>query len=409
MAIWNVLEIEETNDIKSIKRAYAKKIKVVRPDENPKEFQELHFAYKQAVYQAKQNSIVDIAIVKEPSYEENFNIELDDNNFLQSTENDNKIEEKMSLEAAIPLGNSKTFNEENLIFSENKRLVEWVKKLVEDDSFRHRFDLWQKIAESKYLLEPEFNYDLGIEIFRIIAEHNSLNRTKRKKYNRIEPKMLHYLDGLFNWNINESDIRYEFGDKLCNVIFIKLPQSNDNSDDSRAIAGLMGGANVKKIVSFRESPIDYFYFAGNLKRFFAFIFDLIICNIFTHLIFQIYTKMINNVTNKVEGDFLLYGTLLVYYVTSYFLEVSKFQATFGKLIFGLKLTTTENTRVSYFRGLIRLVSFAILSIGNYITLLINSWLGPKYMHDRISRTQVIDMRLSRKEHDKKQKWRNSQT
>lgn len=53
MSVWQILEIEPTSDTKSIKRAYAKKLKVTRPDEDPKGFQDLHWAYKTALQQAE--------------------------------------------------------------------------------------------------------------------------------------------------------------------------------------------------------------------------------------------------------------------------------------------------------------------------------------------------------------------
>jgi uncharacterized RDD family membrane protein YckC len=53
MDIWKILELEPTPDQKAIKRAYAKKLKVTRPDENPQAFQSLHTAYKIALEEAR--------------------------------------------------------------------------------------------------------------------------------------------------------------------------------------------------------------------------------------------------------------------------------------------------------------------------------------------------------------------
>lgn len=43
---WQILGIEPTNDIESIKSAYAKKSRLYHPETNPEEFQQLHMAYK---------------------------------------------------------------------------------------------------------------------------------------------------------------------------------------------------------------------------------------------------------------------------------------------------------------------------------------------------------------------------
>ncbi len=43
---WNILGIEETNDLRKVKRAYAEKSKLYHPETHPEEFQQLHNAYK---------------------------------------------------------------------------------------------------------------------------------------------------------------------------------------------------------------------------------------------------------------------------------------------------------------------------------------------------------------------------
>ena len=49
MNIWEILEIEETNDKKIIKRAYAKKLKKTHPEDDPRGFQELKQAFDMAL------------------------------------------------------------------------------------------------------------------------------------------------------------------------------------------------------------------------------------------------------------------------------------------------------------------------------------------------------------------------
>lgn len=46
---WDVLELASDADERSIKRQYAKRLKLTRPDENPAEFQQLRDAYEQAL------------------------------------------------------------------------------------------------------------------------------------------------------------------------------------------------------------------------------------------------------------------------------------------------------------------------------------------------------------------------
>lgn len=56
MSAWSELGIECTNDVRAIKRAYAKRLKVTRPDEDKAAFQALHEAYQWALGWAEYNS-----------------------------------------------------------------------------------------------------------------------------------------------------------------------------------------------------------------------------------------------------------------------------------------------------------------------------------------------------------------
>lgn len=59
MNCWNVLELDRNADERSIKRQYAKLLKVNRPDEDPDAFQRLRDAYEQALDQARNRAEAD--------------------------------------------------------------------------------------------------------------------------------------------------------------------------------------------------------------------------------------------------------------------------------------------------------------------------------------------------------------
>ena len=58
MNFWSILGIQPTNNLKDIKRAYAKQSKVYHPEDDPENFQRLQKAYQEAL--AWQNRILEM-------------------------------------------------------------------------------------------------------------------------------------------------------------------------------------------------------------------------------------------------------------------------------------------------------------------------------------------------------------
>lgn len=68
MSVWDILAIAPTNDLRAIKRAYAVKLKVTRPESDPQAYQELREAFDQAKRIAK-NMVVDDTERESPGVE----------------------------------------------------------------------------------------------------------------------------------------------------------------------------------------------------------------------------------------------------------------------------------------------------------------------------------------------------
>ena len=81
---WDILEIDYDSDLKTIKRAYAKLLKINNPEDNPEGYQKLRQAY-------------DIAIKYEKSRRENPN-KTENNEFIYREE---KIEQPNNLYTLI--------------------------------------------------------------------------------------------------------------------------------------------------------------------------------------------------------------------------------------------------------------------------------------------------------------------
>ena len=64
MNFWSILGIQPTNNLKDIKRAYAKQSKVYHPEDDPENFQRLQKAYQEALaWQKSQSGNEDVSAV----------------------------------------------------------------------------------------------------------------------------------------------------------------------------------------------------------------------------------------------------------------------------------------------------------------------------------------------------------
>ena len=73
MNYWAILGIPKTKDLREIKRAYARKLKKTKPDEDPEGFKKLHAAYKWATSSARDNLTTELPMIKKDvSYKQNF-------------------------------------------------------------------------------------------------------------------------------------------------------------------------------------------------------------------------------------------------------------------------------------------------------------------------------------------------
>ncbi|MBC1430042.1 hypothetical protein [Listeria seeligeri] len=152
MTIWDVLEIEETRDKKTIKKAYAIKLKKTRADEHPKEFQELKEAFDSALKFSEQG----------PKEEENKIIK-------QVVQADLMEDELGSISEEIILETIET----------EKTFMQEVYLVVQNYETRIDIDVWRKVCE----LNGNWEYHTFVEKQRVICQVLS-------KYFKIMPRSI---------------------------------------------------------------------------------------------------------------------------------------------------------------------------------------------------------------------------
>jgi uncharacterized RDD family membrane protein YckC len=139
--------------------------------------------------------------------------------------------------------------------------------------------------------------------------------------------------------------------------------------------------------------------AGFISRLFAFLIDIVVLSIALTILIWFATAIDNafNVSQyvsaiiSVELSIALYSLIITCMVYGYFLFFwVLIGQTPGKTVIGLRVVTVDGSRVSIWRGILRLIGYLISSIPLYAGFL---WIlvddDRKGWHDKIAGTHVI--------------------
>lgn len=413
-SVWQELGIEETDDIRLIKRSYAKKLKLVRPDEKPEEFQQLHQAYKQALSEAQW-----LAEQKTEDQDESaFEFETDkhfDNNVNLSTGIENPLTEIQIdqppqsteiIDSPTQSTQHRAEDPEPEIYAEQAvylhqpeidRLMELVEQNMENVS-KFYLGKWKFIVESEYILDPEFSWYLGIALLDRIAQYYNDQKYREDGDFRITIEVLRYLNSIFHWDEKGIDISDYVTDEYGLSLFDNLMNCEYHIENAErdAIAGLRGAKSIKQVKNQRRAPFKTYYYGSGLQRVAAFAIDIIIIIPIVMFVKEFSDVVIGYKLTQVK-NFNFYFGIGIYLFASWLFESSHFQSTPGKFIMGLRVITASQRKIGLLHGILRTTVFAISSIGFYITIFINSWMGGNMIHDRLTKSYVMDLRRSEKD------------
>lgn len=199
---WSILEISYDSDIKTIKKAYSKLLKINNPEDNPEGYQRLREAYDAAVKYAKKN---------------NKNNEGRNNNLDIKTTN----QEKISRDNGFALGNyinedkqikinhildiDGKYNDVNVTkLNVNNEIMQFLNKLNDiysDLSLRSNPAVWEELLNSAILWDVEAFSILEEEIFDFLTTHKYLPEEIWIK-----------LNNNFTWSQNEIKLYSKYPD-----------------------------------------------------------------------------------------------------------------------------------------------------------------------------------------------------
>lgn len=187
--VWDILGIEPTDSERDIKRAYAKKLKVTRPEDDPAGFQQLHSAFKTALMIARDEPYAPPMPAMPAA--NRIEITYDDGASLTIENTD----EPAPVAPPDPLSDEQKSRIRDLMGKVDALLGGTVvnAQLV---------DRWRFLTEPPDLLDDEFRIELGRRVVGAIANFNQQTDMARRNrgYAPIGAHIITMLDDTFFWS-----------------------------------------------------------------------------------------------------------------------------------------------------------------------------------------------------------------
>lgn len=375
MDIWKILEIDPTPDTKIIKRAYAKKLKITRPDEHPEAFQALHEAYKHALVEAHYWEEETASESVEPPSEVASIDPVDTHSELEQQANSPTPDINQS--------------EVNPYQQEGERILDLAQLLLTaNHNGQNNPDNWAFVMESPFILEDQFNWRLGLELLRVIDQHNMQHMAKT--HSLVGQDTLTFLNGIFNWTDNRHYVLRALGDEFGKWLDMIQSETVVQPEWQDKIRG-----GKKLTVHQPQSVTDEIQIAHPGRRALAWLIDMAIITLIISALHH------DNKTLPIPISFCLLS--LVYFL---FFESSELQGSMGKRIMGLRLANANFESINFGRNFLRLTTyFAYCTLGILaITLIavpipfvaifaagyfIYTFTKPITYYDQISKTRVV--------------------
>jgi uncharacterized RDD family membrane protein YckC len=433
MSYWQILGISHTTDLAAIKRAYATKLKLTKPDENPEGFKCLHAAYKQATEYAKNNANTKFAAEPPDTTEDeipplqttitDFHFTFDTEESSEPTthdpqqedtppyphdateqhcelvpqesnwgyillqQNEPPIEEVISdhlLRDRISRQNQQkdAFQREleeiahthknkafETLLAEREDIFKSVDEVTEHITTMNYLPAWKFLNDRDVLLDLQFKFEISHYIFGKLA----YRLHEAGENGMLRGNVFDYLDSLFLWSDRRDLLEDSFGYE--SVDFVLHVVQAPYKDGIRWSCPEFHQGNI--------------VMAGYLLRISAIIFDWVLLGCSTLLLTEI-----NHIFQKTSVDINISDFItgiMFYTLLAPIMEATPLQGTPGKILFGIKVVSYKGRRLHIAHSLLRSVMFFLSTIGIKLTLWINLLFDDnRLLHDRISRSMVIE-------------------
>lgn len=175
MSPWDILEIEPTDDLSMIKKAYSKKLKMYHPEDDPEGYQMLREAYDQVSKQAKRKKKQRVPVpdipVEEVNNRPNRNIEeVNDQPTLNLEEKEE--EELFDIPSLIKLP-----SHQNLEWDKEDAIEQFfdnAEDLYNDFPSRIEEEKWLELLDDDLLWDMELKQRISEDLLIFITQHYTL-------------------------------------------------------------------------------------------------------------------------------------------------------------------------------------------------------------------------------------------
>tara|TARA_B100000676_G_C18021419_1_gene812845 strand:- start:460 stop:1641 length:1182 start_codon:yes stop_codon:yes gene_type:complete len=388
MSPWDRLELAPTSDTRAIKKAYARLLKQHRPDQDAAAFQQLHQAYKTALALAEQQTeeVEDVPpptppCELEPERLANWSIQL-----TPVTQPEPPAEPEPA--------------------ADYQPLFQRCRELLAEHHGARQPQYWEFLARSPELLDDSLRHHLSHALFEELVRHQRDAEQLRSNLTPVEPAVLNHLNRLFGWDSRQDELLYGPDTTIRESLF-------DMHATSQPVEqGLRGSKKlIRQKPQKQEEVLDFYYFGSMLHRCIAVAIDLFAIGIVVDAILK-WPPLATQLDPARLDDTRLLVTFGFYILIASSLEHSRWQATPGKWLLGLRVTDTNVQPLRWRHTLMRagcmLAVLALILINDYldpragllfaVLFVANCFMNGNLVQDHISRTHVINLRLSRRRH-----------
>ncbi|MFZ1386352.1 MAG: RDD family protein [Thiolinea sp.] len=427
---WEILELYSDAELKDIKKAYARKLKQTRPDDDPEGFKALHTAYKQALdwhankalydyddddYEALEDQTTQpampaVELKESPAQPEPAFAEL----FLsfsarQTTEDPAPVFQVATLAEPEPIVEPETLQLQtavlkapeiaeytkpeplksstlaNPLASETTNLSDLADSDVNEDQFEEDWRSFQqqfsinihteqarKDPKAWHFLEqlPSFmDLEFREQLSYELFGFISESNLKSAEHKTlfIKQPVLQYLNQLFAWDQQWHYFAEHFGEQQTDAILLHVETSNIATKPAK-----------------RVQPEELHYYS----RFMAFVIDIaIILGIGT------FPEAAIELPFKVDTGINTYALLIGLWLLAYpLLESSSWEGSIGKHIMGLKVVNKQGQRLNIVHSYLRTLVTTVCILGFKIVVWINMLLAYKrtmLLQDWITQSYVV--------------------